>query len=131
MNIKIPKPTLVKASYAKRVWAQGEALLEIFSKINFSYPNYLCFISYVRGRSDNCRPMVSDPFDWKKGTKNLADYFTKHFTPKQHQRIRYVYLQHANSQISCQHKTQVRGCVPSSASQAIIHSRLTARVRHP
>ena len=65
----------------------------------------------------------------QKGTENLADYFTKHFPPKHHRRIRYVYLQRANSQMCSQLKNQVRGCVPSMASQAIIHSRLTARAR--
>ena len=66
---------------------------------------------------------------WQKGTENLADYFTKHFPPKHHRQIRYIYLQRANSQISSQRKTQVRECVPSTASQAIIHSLLTAQAR--
>ena len=44
---------------------------------------------------------------WQKGTENLADYFTKHLPTKYHKQIRYVYLQHVNSQISCQRKTQV------------------------
>ena len=65
----------------------------------------------------------------QKGTENLADYFTKKFPPKHHQRIRYVYLKRANSQISSQRKTQVRWLVPSTASQAIIHSCITAQAR--
>ena len=44
---------------------------------------------------------------WQKGTNNLSDYFTKHFPPEHHLLIRYVYLQHVNSQIFCQRKTQV------------------------
>ena len=29
---------------------------------------------------------------WTKGSKNLADYFTKHFSPSYHQNIRPLYL---------------------------------------
>ena len=68
---------------------------------------------------------------WQKGNGNLVDYFTKHLPTEQHNRIRYIYLQRANSKISCQRKTQVRGCVSSTYSHSIIHSRLTAQVRPP
>ena len=34
---------------------------------------------------------------WQKGTKNLANYFTKHLPTEYHRRIKYVYLQRANS----------------------------------
>ena len=68
---------------------------------------------------------------FQKGTENLDDYFTKHFSTEHHQQIRYVYLQRANSKIFSQRKTQVQGCVPSTASQAIIHSRITAQARPP
>ena len=29
---------------------------------------------------------------WQKGAKNISDFFTKHFPPEHHRRIRYVYL---------------------------------------
>ena len=64
-----------------------------------------------------------------KGTENLADYFTKHFPPKYHRRMRYVYLQREIPKTFCQRKTQVKGCVISTASQAFMHSCLTARAR--
>ena len=66
---------------------------------------------------------------WQMGTENLANDFTKHFLPEHHQRIRYINLQRANSQISCQRKTKVLGCVPSTASHDIIHSHITTQAR--
>ena len=66
---------------------------------------------------------------WQKGNQNLADYFTKSFPPEHHQQMRYIYLQRANSKISSQRKTQLRGCVPSTDSQEFIHSCLTAQAR--
>ena len=73
---KMLESLLVKASCAERVRARGETLLEKVSKINFAYPNYLCFICYGRGRSDKCRPLVLNPLVVIKALAlGTADFF--------------------------------------------------------
>jgi hypothetical protein len=51
---------------------------------------------------------------WAPGKSNLADYFTKHFPPWHHRKMRYKYLQKLNSVHNTLRKVSVRGCVSST-----------------
>ena len=63
---------------------------------------------------------------WRKGSLNMADYFTKHHPPWHHKIMRYRYLHKA---LYLSQVTPVRGCVTSLPS---VHPRLplTATSRH-
>ena len=57
------------------------------SKINFASPNYLCFICYGRGRSDECSPLILNPSfarrkEWGgNGAEKQAVMFFPPFSP--------------------------------------------------
>jgi hypothetical protein len=51
---------------------------------------------------------------WAPGKFNLADYFTKHFLPWHHRKMRYKYLKKLNSVHNTLRKVSVRGCVSST-----------------
>ena len=60
---------------------------------------------------------------WRKGSTNMADYFTKHHPPWYHRQMRYKYLHRALL------TSRVRGCVTSSCqSSADPHFNV---LRHP
>jgi hypothetical protein len=51
---------------------------------------------------------------WAPGKFNLADYFTKHFPPWHHRKMRYKYLQKLNSVRNTLKNVSARGCVSST-----------------
>ena len=51
---------------------------------------------------------------WAQGKHNRADYFTKHFPPSHHQKMRLEYLQEVRTLVSNYITSHVRGCVPPS-----------------
>ena len=59
---------------------------------------------------------------WRKGSTNMADYFTKHHPPWYHKQMRYRYLHKA---LSLQYHHSVRGCVtpPPEPSNSPHYSR--------
>ena len=48
---------------------------------------------------------------WEKGKNNKADYFTKHFAPKHHKSMRYIYLHPPNDHQANAINSLVQGCV--------------------
>jgi hypothetical protein len=51
---------------------------------------------------------------WAPGKFNLANYFTKHFPPRHHRKMRYKYHQKLNSVHNTLRKVSVQGCVSST-----------------
>lgn len=48
---------------------------------------------------------------WERGKNNKADYFTKHFAPKHHKSMRYIYLQPPTAHQANAVNSLVQGCV--------------------
>ena len=63
---------------------------------------------------------------WAKGVDNYGDYFTKHFPPSYHQRIRSTYLLNflqriKNNKIIPTCSPSVRGCVDDVINYITLH----------
>ena len=54
---------------------------------------------------------------WKKGSENLADYFTKHHPPAHHKRMRPIYLHCIQEKLANMARSEdLRGCVQTTNS---------------